>query len=215
MMRIENTPDSEKEHPRSIASIRRSNVSEVRSDGSAVSERENHPTSIGSLCPRASSASQIHLTCSWRAILGQEVVHGEHYLRGIHIAPTAFFQGCPIAAKADHSVREEHNFSEQPVALVPFTLKLNNRMLETPVRFTWAWDSSPTVSSSSLELVGTCAQTLELDPCQETEIPMEVMITEAGVHDLQNLLFVVHRETEEDTTYRLSQEWLIHLVDSS
>ena len=208
---MENTPDGEKEHPRSIASIRRSNVAEVRSDGSSFPRRENHPTSIGRLLPYSSSASHVHLTCSWRAILGQEVVRGQHYLRGIPITPKSVSEGCPISAKAEHATNVEHDFSQKPVAVVPFTLKLTNRLLESPVRFTWAWESSS--SSSSLELIGTCAQTLELKASQETEIHLEVLVTEAGVHDLQNLRFVVHRETDE--TYDISQQWLIHLVDTS
>lgn len=214
-MRIENTPDSEKEHPRSIASIRRANTS-IHSDGLATFERDNHPTSIGSLCRLSTSASQIHLTCSWRAILGQEVVRGEHYLREVQIAPKTFFGGCPVAATAEHASKEEHDFSKMPVAMVPFTLKLTNRMLETPVKFTWSWEAK---NSSALELLGTCAQTIELDPSQETEISLEAMVTEAGVHDLQNLSFVVHREgtheNEGDETYSLSEQWLIHLIDSS
>ena len=241
-MRIENTPDSEKEHPRSIASIRRSAiVSGVVRNDDGSSPRENHPTSIGSLCPSSSSlssntsssSSEIHLTCSWRAILGQEVVRGEHYLRKIPIAPRSFDLAgsvCPIAARATHATKKEHDFSQTPVALVPWSLTLKNRMLETPLRFTWSWveaaqQHSTTTTPSCLEPIGTCAQTLELDPTQETEIPLEVLVTEAGVHNLQNLRFVVHRghdpnnntedEKEEDVTYRLSQQWLIHVVDSS
>ncbi len=209
-MRLENTPDSEKEHPRSIASIRRANTS--KGDGSTTAERENHPTSIGSLCPMSSSASQIHLTCSWRAIFGQEVVHGEHYLRKIPVAPKSFFGGCPLAAKTELPSQTQHDFSQSPVAILPFTLKLNNRMLETPVKFTWSWESAP---SSALELMGTCAQTLELNPSQETEISLQAMVTEAGVHDLQKLLFVVHKNGQEDETHRLSEQWLLHVVDSS
>jgi hypothetical protein len=248
-MRIANTPDSEKEHPRSISSIRRAaNTSGVVRNDDGSSPRENHPTSIGSLCPSSSSSStrnasasasasssEIHLTCSWRAILGQAVVRGEHYLRKIPIAPRSFLEGvCPIAARAEHATRTEHDFSKTPVALVPWTMTLKNRMLETPLRFTWSWVESKSKSESStqaaqqhssscLEPIGTCAQTLELDPTEETEIPLEVLVTEAGVHDLQNLRFVVHRgkdpnnntEEEEDVTYHLSQQWLIHLVDSS
>jgi len=210
LMRLENTPDSEKEHPRSIASIRRANTS--KGDGTTAVERENHPTSIGSLCPIASSASQIHLTCSWRAILGQEVVHGEHYLRRIPVAPKSFFEGCPVAAKAELPSQTQHDFSETPVAILPFTLKLNNRMLETPVKFTWSWESAP---SSALELMGTCAQTLELNPSQETEISLQAMVTEAGIHDLQKLSFVVHKNGQEDETHHLSEQWLLHMVDSS
>ena len=223
-MRIENTPDSEKEHPRSIASIRRANVSDGRGDGddhgSAFAQRESHPTSIGSLCPRSSveDASKIHLACSWRAILGQEVVHGQHCIRGITVAPRTFFGGCPISARAVHASRTEHDFSRAPATIVPVTLTLTNRMLATPVRFTWSWEplGSP---GSSPDLIGTCAETIELGPSQEVEIPLEFLVTEAGIHDLQNLRFVVHRGTdadpEGDETHCLSQQWLIHVADAS
>ena len=65
-MQIENTPENEKNHPRSIASIRRANASEIRDDDTLNSNRiENHPTSIANL---SSSASKIDLVCAWRAI---------------------------------------------------------------------------------------------------------------------------------------------------
>ena len=215
-MKIENTPDNEKEHPRSIASIRRANVSEGRNEESVSSTREIHPTSIGSLSPLSSSTSEIHMTCSWRAILGQEVVRGEHHLRGIPIAPKSFFKGCPIAAKVAYPSKVEHDFSQKPVTGVPFTLKLKNRMLETLVKFTWTWESK---TLSSLELIGTCEQMLELAPNQETEISLEVLVTEAGVYNLQNLRIIVHRgsdgNAETDKTFQLPQQWLIHVVDTS
>ena len=214
LMRLENTPDSEKDHPRSIASIRRANTS-VRGDGTASVAKENHSTSIGSLCPISSSASEIHLTCSWRAILGQEVVRGEHYLRKIPISNKGFFGGCPVICSVEHASTTSHDFSKTPVAMVPFTMKLKNCMLETPVKFTWSWDSSKSHSYSSVELVGISAETLELGPSEETQVSLEAMVTEAGVHGLQNLTIVVHREGADDEVYHPNDQWLVHVVDSS
>ena len=162
--------------------------------------------------------------CSWRAILGQEVVHGEHYIRDIAIRPLTFFQGCPVVATAEHAATMEHDFSHRPAALVPLKLRLKNIMLETPVQFSWAWDASnpqASSSSSSFELIGTCEQRLELEPKQEVEIPLKVLIPAPGVHDLQVLRFVVHHSGKNgsdqrgDVTHHLSQQWLINLVDSS
>ena len=108
-----------------------------------------------------------------------------------------------------------HDFSKTPVAMVPFTMKLKNCMLETPVKFTWSWDSSKSHSYSSVELVGISAETLELGPSEETQVSLEAMVTEAGVHGLQNLTIVVHREGADDEVYHPNDQWLVHVVDSS
>lgn len=119
-----------------------------------------------------------------------------------------------MAGTAEHASTTKHDFSKSPVAMVPFTVKLKNCMLETPVKFTWNWDSSKSHSSSSIELIGTCAETIELGPSEETHVSLEALVTEAGVHDLQNLSIVVHQGAE-DEVYHPTDQWLIHLVDSS
>ena len=212
LIRIENTPDSEKEHPRSIASIRRANTSEIRDDenyGSKSKSDYHHPTSIANLCPPSSSASKIHLICSWRAILGQQVVQGENYLRGIPIRPLTFFRGCPITATVKYASSISHNFSISP-ALVRVEVTLKNRMIETSVKFSMSW--TPT---STFELIGTCEQNLELVASEEVTVPFEALIPKAGVHNLQALKLIVRHEQEEDKIYNLSQQWLINVVDSS
>ena len=143
------------------------------------------------------------------------MVHGEHYLLGIPIRPLTFFQGCPIAATADHVATMSHDFSQSPAALVPMKVILKNRMLESPVKFSFKWEQPTTVSSSSFELIGTCEQKLELDASEEITIPFELLLPKAGVHNLQALRFVVHHENKEDVTYHLSQQWLLHLIDDS
>lgn len=219
LARLENTPDGEKEHPRSIASIRRANTSDLRgSDNDDEDTVENHPTSIGSLCPNSTRDSRIHLICSWRAILGQEVVQGEHYLRRIPILPLGFFPGCPITASAEFAANREHDFSQSPFAKVSVVVKLKNRMLETPVSFSWSFSESQS-SSSSFEWIGIFQQQVELACNEEISVPFEVLVCEPGIHNLQTLSFVVRRSTnasdQENVTYNLSQQWLLHLVDSS
>lgn len=209
MTRIENTPDGEKEHPRSIASIRRTNTSDIRdNDGLDSKRKENHPTSIANLCPQSSSASKISLICSWRAILGQEVIHGEHYLRGIPIRPLTFFRGCPITAIVDHEVSPIlHDFTSGPV-LVPLRVTLKNRMLESSVKFIVSWEPV-----STFELIGTTEQILELQANEEITIPYEALISKAGVHNLQKLRFVIQPHGQQQQ--HKEQQWLIHLIDSS
>ena len=213
MIRIENTPDGEKEHPRSIASIRRANIPDIR-DNEGSKRRENHPTSIANLCPLSLSASKVNLICSWRAILGQEVVHGDHYLRGIPIRPLTFFRGCPITAIVDHAVSPiSHDFSLGP-ALVPMKVTLKNCMLESSVKFSVSWEAT-----STFEVIGTTEQSLELDANEEVTIPFEALVPKAGVHNLQMFRFVVQQHEQQQqkdaTTYHLPQQWLIHIVDSS
>jgi hypothetical protein len=72
-------------------------------------------------------------------------------------------------------------------------------------------------------LIGTTEQSLELDANEEVTIPFEALVPKAGVHNLQMLRFVVQQheqqqqqqQQEDATTHHLSQQWLIHLVDSS
>lgn len=213
-MQIENTPENEKNHPRSIASIRRANASEIRDEDTLNSNRiENHPTSIANL---SSSASKIDLVCAWRAILGQEVVRGEQYLRGIPIHPQTFCQGCPIIATVDHAASPIlHDFSLLGPALVNMVVTLKNRMLETSVKFTLCWEPL-----STFELIGTTEQTLELDGNEDVAIPFQALIQRTGIYNLQVLRFDVQpheQQPQQDetnaTSYHLSQQWLIHLVD--
>lgn len=211
LLRIENAPESEKEHPRSIASIRRANTSEI-SYGSNVSLSEtmleNHPTSIGSLCPPDVSASKIHLICSWRAILGQEVINGEHSLRGVAVRPLAVFPGCPVIASVSRPSAVAHDFLQGP-ALVPMKVTLRNRMLESPVDFYICSDPV-----AAFELSGSTMQRFKLEPSAEISISYEALVPRPGIHDLMVFRFVVI-EGKEEVTYPLSQQWLIHLIDSS
>jgi hypothetical protein len=101
-------------HPRSIASIRRANTSDSGGTPDGDPTKDFHPTSIGKLCPPATSLSKIHVICSWRAILGDEVIHGEHHLRGVSVRPLSFFNGCPVTVTASHPSVIPHDFSKGP-----------------------------------------------------------------------------------------------------
>jgi hypothetical protein len=212
LIRLENTPENEKEHPRSIASIRRANTSDIN-DKSYVSDSDAgvvdyHPTSIASLFPAELNASIVHLVCSWRAILGQEVVRGEHHLRSVSVRPLAFFNGCPIAATVSHPSTVSHDFSKGP-AIVPMKVALRNRMLETPVEFQVCFESS-----SKFDLIGMKMHRFTLDPSAQTTLPLKALVQRAGVYDLQAVeLTVMHENTE--STYQLSQQWLVSVLDVS
>eukprot|EP00536_Pseudo-nitzschia_multiseries_P010236 jgi/Psemu1/67347/estExt_Genemark1.C_3050054 len=258
LMRLEYTPDAEKEHPRSIHSIRRAKTSDLRggsSGGESFRDEDSnsninsamiqttaaaftageecthrHPTSLGSLCPPSTSTSEIHLTCSWRAILGQEVVRGEHYLRRIPIAPRTLYEhGYPIAASAEHPSILEHDFSKSPSVRIPVALTLKNRMQDASVTVSWSLDDpSPSLSlssSSSLEWIGICRQTTKLEADSQITVPLEVLVTQPGVFDLQMLrLLVIDNDDQtanatkhrgDDATHRPMQEWPIRVLDST
>jgi hypothetical protein len=212
LIRLENLPESEKEHPRSIASIRRANTSDIN-EKSYISDSDAgtidyHATSIASLFPDELNASIVHLICSWRAILGQEVVRGEHHLRGVSVRPLTFFNGCPIAATVSHPPTVSHDFSKGP-ALVPMKVALRNRMLETPVEFNVSLEPS-----SNFDLIGTKMHSFTLDPSAETLLPLKALIQRAGIYDLQALELTV-RQHHEEVTYQLSQQWLVSVEDAS
>jgi len=212
LIRLENTPDSEKEHPRTIASIRRANTSDIN-ENSCISDsdagyRDCHSTSIASLFPPELNSSMVHLVCSWRAILGQEVVRGEHHLRGVPVRPLKNFNGCPIAATVKHPSSVVHDFSKGPV-VVPLKVILRNRMLESPVEFQVQFDSK-----AAFDLIGTKLHTLNLEPSGEVTLALEALVQRAGVYDLQALELIVKHEKQE-VTYQLSQQWLVSVKNGS
>lgn len=206
LFRLENTPESEKDHPRSIASIRRANTSDVNEEEVDADGRKYHPTSIASLFPSALGASVVHLVCSWRAILGQEVVRGEHHLRRVTIRPLISFPGCPVAAAASHPSTISNDFSKGP-ALVPLKVTLRNRLLDFPVSFQY------TLEPHSYELRGVSTSRMDLQPDGQAEFSVQALIPRPGIFDLQALQLSV-RQGNEEVTYQLSQQWLVSVIDN-
>lgn len=113
LFRAEHDQDGGGNHPRSIASIRRANTADS-TNMSQESDFEIDPTSIGKLCPPESNSSNAHIICNWRAILGDEVIHGEHHMRAISIRPKTYFKGCPVYASATYPSALSHDFSKGP-----------------------------------------------------------------------------------------------------
>lgn len=203
LLRLENAPESEKEHPRSIASIRRANTADVSEGDSVVEDMHFHPTSIASLFPREHDASKVHLITSWRAILGQEVVRGEHHNRNVIIRPLRSFHGCPIAASVSHPATMSNDFSKGP-AHVPFKVELRNRLLESPVDFLIS------LEPKTYDLIGMKKQRFQLDPDGDVTLSLQAVISRPGMFDLQALQITV-RQWNEDVTYQLSQQWLVRV----
>lgn len=208
LIRAEHSQDGGGNHPRSIASIRRANTADSTGIPDSRDEEALHPTSIGMLCPSETSSSKVHILCNWRAILGDEVIRGEHHMRAVSIRPRTYFKGCPVNATASHPLTLSHDFSKGP-AVVPVSVTLRNRMLETPVNFVVSVDKNP-----SFELIGLDVLLLSLDPSQDIEIPFEALIPKAGIHDLQALQLTVHHD-DQDLPFELPQQWLVHVTDSS
>lgn len=206
LFRLENTPESEKDHPRSIASIRRANTSDVNEENVDADGNKFHSTSIASLFPSSLGASMVHLVCSWRAVLGQEVVRGEHHIRTVTIRPLKSFPGCPVAATASHPSRISNDFSKGP-ALVPLKVTLRNRLLECPVCFRYA------LEPHSYELTGVSTGRMDLQPDGQAELSVQALIPRPGIFDLQALQLSV-RQGNEEATYQLSQHWLVSVSDN-
>lgn len=194
--------------PRSIASIRRANTTGSDDDlAEGELSIEAHPTSIGRLCTHENSLSKIHLMCSWRAILGQEVIRGEHHLRGIPVRPISFFNGCPIVATASYQPSIAHDFTRGPVGL-PVKLTLRNQLLESAVNLVLSVKDDTT-----FELIGCNVMPLVFQPQEDKTIPLEALIPRAGVHNLQAFELTVKRE-EEEFFYPLKQQWIVTVTDS-
>lgn len=209
LARTENSHDGEQQHPRSIASIRRANTTITETKASEYGKAADfHPTSIGKLCPPETSTSRIHVICSWRAILGHEVIRGEHHLRGVPVRPVKFLNGCPIVATARHPSEISHDFSKGPVS-VPGEVTLRNQLLNDPVQFNVSVEEHPTFEMIALDMLQ-----LSLEPQGEITIPFEALIPRAGAHDLQALKLTVRRD-HEDIPYPLQQQWFVRVTDTS
>jgi len=217
-LRAETDQDGGGSHPRSIASIRRANTSDS-STGPGWDDLVLHPTSIGKLCPTESSASKIHLLCSWRAILGDdEVIRGEHHLRALSIRPQSKIKGCPIHVTAAYASVVSHDFTKGP-AILPVKITVQNQLLKVPVSFSLVAKSHP-----SFELIGLGKLLISLQPDGSMEVPFDVLIPKEGIHNIQSLQIQVrHHHTpgttsgtdlvEEIILYDLSQQWLLQVSD--
>ena len=209
-MRAENDQDGGGSHPRSIASIRRANTS----DSATVAGWDDlvqHPTSIGKLCPTESSASKINLLFCWRAILGDEVIRGEHHLRALSLRPESKIKGCPIHVTASYPSVVSHDFTAGP-AVLPVKVTLQNQLLKSPVSFSLVSKSHP-----SFELIGLGKLQSSLQPDSSMEVPFDVLIPKEGIHNIQSLQIKVRHsgaDLEEIILYDLSQQWLLHVSDS-
>ena len=207
-------PEHEKEHPRSIASIRRANTSATDDDDESEegSSSYNHPTSVASLCPSNLKESKAHLICSWRAILGQQVVHGENHIRDVDIRPLTQpqLQTNPIVASSDHPTNVLHDFSSKKPALIDMYVSLRNILLDVAVEFTIA-----VTPKAGFEIVGPHSKSLKLDPSSEVLLPFQTIIPRSGIYNLQCLQVKIRQEGNIDCTYHLSEQWLVHVGDSS
>jgi hypothetical protein len=82
-------------------------------------------------------------------------------------------------------------------------------MLESPVKFYVAVDEN-----SPIELIGLDTLKLSLDASADITIPFEALISSPGVHNLQSLQLTIRRDMEEHT-YRIQQQWLVSVYDTS
>lgn len=68
--------------------------------------------------------SKLNLICNWRAILGDEVIQGEHQMRAISVRPKSNFSTCPIHATAEYPSAISHDFSKGPAVSFRFVAYL-------------------------------------------------------------------------------------------
>jgi hypothetical protein len=82
-------------------------------------------------------------------------------------------------------------------------------MLESPVKFYVSVEQHPT-----FELIGLDMLRLSLEASENITIPFEALIPRAGIHNLQALQLTIRQDREEHS-YRLQQQWLVHVDDLS
>jgi hypothetical protein len=210
---LEYSDDGEAQ-PRSISAIRRANTSDINKDDNPFTydniTSDFHPTSIAKLCHSQSSASKVHIICSWTANASStdgEFVRGEHHLRSLSVRPESSVRGCPIVATASYEASHLHDFSQGP-AVVTFAVTFTNKMIKTSIDFEVSIDNTQT-----LEFIGGDCIPMSLKGGEDITIPMQVTIHTPGVHDLQALKLYISLEGALQI-YKLPPQWLVKVEEA-
>ena len=97
--------------------------------------------------------------------------------------------------------------------MVPVRVTMRNSMLESSVDFVVSRIEN--TKNLGFELIGLNVLHLSLDPSADIDIPFEVLIPTPGIHNLQALQLIVRQNNNEERSYPLEQQWLLHITDGA
>jgi len=194
----------ERQHPRSIAQIRRANTSALSGSSQGGVNEVGHPTSIARLCPPSAAEESACLACSWRSEDGR--IMGEHYIRDLSVRPPARASGCPLTVTARHPEVVSADFRRGP-ADVPLEITVRNRLVREPVDFVFAVERPET-----FDFVGPECFKSALSGGEELSIPLRAHIPASGVYNLQRIRLTV--DDDDQITYIFPMQWTVTVNES-
>ena len=178
-------------HPRSIASIRRSNVGDSASTNTSDS-------AVFRLWPFVDS-EKVQLVCSWKD--ASNSMHGFHTIRNVPVCPNQETTDCPIVVTAEHPPTVENDFSLGP-ARVPLQVTLRNKQRKDPVNFEFSIEQPENFGFTGPEK---CYA--KLAGGEKLSIPLQAVLPSAGVYNLQRVRVSVG--TSSDTKFTLDRQWIV------
>ena len=94
--------------------------------------------------------------------------------------------------------------------MIPVRLTLHNRLLQNAVELYVTAENNHT-----FDLVGLDMLRLTLDANQATTIPIQALISQPGVHDLQAFSLTIRQTDKTEVSFSLDKQWLVTVTDSS
>jgi len=215
LARMEAEQEQDNQGPRSIAEIRRAKSylsSDSGDDGDNSKSMENapkcHPTSLAFLCsPHHHSSSEINVICSWKT-KGEkpdEIIVGQHHLRQLAVRPQHKSQSCPLLIGANYNPSVQHDFSTSPLNL-DMEISIRNRLVQSKVDFEFSLQSRP-----DFDFIGPECFRKTLDGGEEIVFPLEAVIFQSGMYNLQCVKLTVHNNDGSKTPYVFPLQWIVQV----
>jgi hypothetical protein len=189
-----------KDHPKSIAQIRRENADSRLSSTNVVSDASLvHPTSLYRLHPPEDADSSFSLACSWSTKAG--AIEGQHYVRDVFVRHLPSEVACPVTLSAKHPSAISTDFCSGP-AQVHYVVTLANRLVNEAVLFEFLIEEP-----ESFLIVGPERFETTLDGGATVDVPLTAIIPCSGIFNLQ--MFRLTIKSGRTVSFTFPMQWMI------
>lgn len=210
--RIEAEKELDDKGPRSIAQIRRAKTGLFSAINECLEPSENgpkcDPTSRAFLCsPHNQTSSEINVVCSWKTKGNRtkDVISGQHHLRQLVVRPQQKSKSCPLLIEANYKQIVQHDFSISPLNL-NMRISIRNRLVQSKVDFEFSLQTR-----TDLDFVGPECFRKILNGGEEIAFPMDAVIFQSGMFNLQCVKLTVHNNDGSKTPYVFPLQWIVHV----
>jgi len=195
-----------------------------------------HPTSLKNLCTSPHSSSEINVICSWTTTGNrpQDVIVGQHHLRQLAVRPEYKSKGCPILISASYDTSIYHDFSDGPLVrliqqrwIILFSVFLFYCVFpnQVPCFFTWIQHLDMKIivrnrlvkskvdfifslsQKQDFDFVGSERFSSSLAGGEELVFPLQAVLFNSGIYDLQCVKITVRNEDGSETPYMFPLQW--------